>query len=144
MMEPPQNRDVESLHPMFRAPFLAWLKKARLEAGHVYVFVTEARRTEERQAWLWKQGREPPYEDEREVTWTMESRHRWGLAVDVAMQRPTGELVWAEESWAWLYKVVPPAHFGLRSLDPLEWVHLEFRYADAAIEEADALGLTQS
>lgn len=135
------DRDLSTLHPVFRLPLEAWLERAQGEAQHVRLFVTEARRTLGRQKHLYASGRT---RDGPIVTNTLDSRHRWGLAADLAMQRPTGELVWAEDSWAWLYKVAPPARFGLRSLDPFEWVHLEFRYSDEAISEADELGLTQS
>lgn len=144
MSEPPQNRDVNALHPIMRAPFLAWLATAKDRVRHVNFIITETLRTKERQAWLYAQGREDPYRDAPEVTWTMDSRHRWGLAVDIAMQRrETGELIWTPSSWRWLYDVVPPEKYGLRELSPMEWVHLEYRYAGTAIEEAGTLGLQQ-
>lgn len=144
MTEPPQNRDTSSLHRLFLFPFEAWLARAQQEASHIRLFVTEARRTRERQEWLHKQGREPPYENEDVVTWTLNSRHRWGLAADLAMQRDDGTLIWDENSWRWLFRVSELESYGLRTLDPLELVHVEHRYADEAIEEAGLLGLTRS
>lgn len=135
------DRNVESLAPIFRIPFEAWLKTAQSEAMHVRLFVTETRRALERQEHLYAQGRT---RDGPIVTNTLDSRHRWGLAADLAMQRNDGNLIWSEASWRWLYKVAPPEPFGLRTLDPFELVHLEFRYADAAIEESATLGLTRS
>lgn len=144
MSEPPQNRDTSSLHRLFLFPFEAWLARAQQEAAHVRLFVTEARRTEERQRWLYKQGREPPYEGQPKITWTLNSRHRWGLAADLAMQRDDGSLIWTEDSWAWLYRVSELESYGLRTIAPTELVHVEYRYADEAIEEAETLDLTRS
>lgn len=140
-MTPTANRSLDSLHPIFRHAFEAWLTEAQNAAKHVRLFVTEARRTEARQRALYAIGRTQPG---RIVTNTLNSYHRWGLAADLAMQRPSGELVWAEDSWRWLYRQAPPERFGLRNLDPFELVHLEFRYAREAIAEAGVVGLTQS
>lgn len=133
------------MHPMFRGPLGEWLAAVGRKVGHIDVRVTEGRRTEARQRWLFAQGREAPFLDKPQVTWTMLSRHRWGLAADLAMiRKSTGEAIWADASWRWLYEQVPPAHFGLRHLAPTEWVHLELWHADAAIADADALALVQT
>ena len=132
---------MDDLAPMFRAPFEAWLHEAQAKAVHVRLFVTETRRTLERQQHLHSIGRETPG---RIVTTTLDSRHRWGLAADLAMQRQDGSLIWAENSWRWLYRVCPPERYGLRHLDPFELVHLEHRWASEAIAEAEVLGLIQS
>lgn len=145
MPSPTPNRDVDTLAPIFRAPFLSWLETAKERVKHVEFRVTEARRTLPRQAWLYRQGREEPYLDSPVVTWTMDSLHRWGLAADLAMiRRATGEAIWEVSSWQWLYRTVPLEPFGLRHIGPREWVHVEYRYADQAIEEAQALGLVRS
>ena len=144
-MSPPRNRALDSLHPMFRAALQGWLIDVTSTVRHVDMRVTETRRTIDRQAWLYAQGREAPFQQAPTVTWTMNSRHRWGLAADLAMiRKATGEAVWEVSSWEWLYRQVPPAHYGLRHLAPTEWCHLEYRWADAAIEEAEALDLVQT
>jgi hypothetical protein len=138
------DRRLETLAPIFRYPFEAWLADARRTVSHVTFKVTETRRTLERQRWLYAQGREDPYLTVPEVTWTMDSRHRWGLAADIAMiRKSTGEAIWEISSWQWLYRVVPPEVYGLAHLGPREWVHLEYRYADEAIRD-QALGLHQA
>lgn len=140
-----QNRDPNSLSPIFKPLLEEWIKAAQEHAKHVEIFITEARRTKERQAYLYAQGREEPYLHSPTVTWTMDSRHRWGLAADVAMKRrDTGELIWTPTSWEWLYRVCPPEHYGLRHLAPTEWVHLEYYYSDEAIKNADLLDLQQT
>jgi hypothetical protein len=135
------NRNLHDLAPLFRAPFEAWLNAAQDAAKHVRLFHTETRRTLVRQQGLYAIGRTAPG---RIVTNTLNSFHRWGLAADLAMQRPTGELVWSEDSWRWVYRQVPPEHYGLRTLDPFELVHLELWWAADAVREADRLGLTQT
>lgn len=92
------------------------------------------------------QGRVEPFLNRPKRTWTLDSRHRWGLAADLAMiRRETGEAVWAQASWRWLYEVAPPGRYGLRHLGGVgDWVHVEFGCADALIEEAGLFGLEQS
>ena len=144
-MSPPVQRSLDALHPLFRPGLEAWLAEAARHVPHVEFRVTETTRTLARQEWLFAQGRTPPHERNPRVTWTLDSRHRWGLAADVAMiRKATREAIWEVSSWAWLYRTVPPEPFGLRHLAPKEWVHLEYRYADEAIEEAALLGLRQS
>jgi hypothetical protein len=145
MTSPPIDRTLDGLHPLFRSAFLAWLAEAAGTVRHVDFRITETRRTLARQEWLYAQGRTPPFERSPRLTWTVDSRHRWGLAADIAMiRRETKEAIWEVSSWQWLYKVVPPEPFGLKHLAPNEWVHLEYRYADQAIAEAAALGLKQT
>ena len=139
---PPIDKSLDSLAGLFRAALLAWLTEAKAKVEHVEFRVTETRRTLERQQWLYAQGREPPYLNTPQRTWTLDSRHRWGLAADLAMiRRNTGEAIWEVSSWSWLYRVVPPHEFGLRHLAPREWLHLELWLADAAIADAQHLGL---
>lgn len=143
--EPPADRSLSSLAPLFRVPFLAWLEHVSSQVTHVEFIVTETRRSLDRQRWLYAQGREDPFRNRPERTWTLDSRHRWGLAADLAMMRKeTGELIWEVSSWAWLYRVYPLEPYGLRSLAPREWVHVELYFADAAIRDASALGLWQA
>ena len=145
MNSPPINRDLASLHPIFLHPFQAWLRAAEHAVQHVEFRVTETRRTLARQGWLFQQGRTPPHDRSPTVTWTIQSLHRWGLAADIAMiRKSTGEAIWEVSSWAWLYRTVPPEPFGLRTLIPREYVHLELRYADEAIAEAAALELERT
>lgn len=142
---PAINHSPGDLAPIFRVPFLAWLTTAEAHVQHVEFRITETRRTFERQRWLYAQGRETPHLDAPVVTWTLDSRHRWGLAVDLAMiRRATGQPIWEVSSWQWLYRVCPVEPFGLRHLGPREWLHLELRYADEAIAEAHVLGLRRS
>lgn len=145
MSEPAAERDTSNLFPAFKACVDAWLARVTITVPHVSMRVTEGLRTLERQTYLYAQGREDPYLNAPEVTWTMNSRHRWGLAVDVAMiRRSTGEAIWTPSSWVWLYRVTSPERYGLRHLIPREYVHLEWWWADAAIEDAAALGLLQA
>lgn len=145
MNSPPINRIVADLAPAFRIPFLAWLAAAESVLTHVEFRVTETRRTKERQCWLYQQGREAPFLGAPQVTWTLDSRHRWGLAVDIAMiRKATGEAIWEVSSWKHLYKVVPLAPYGLTTLAPTEWVHIEHLLSDELIARADAVQLVHS
>lgn len=142
---PPVNRELADLAPIFRTAFLAWLTAVQEHVPHVEFRVTETRRSLARQQWLYAQGRQAPFLDAPKVTWTVDSRHRWGLAADLAMiRKATGEAIWEVSSWQWLYRVCPVEPFGLRHLGPTEWVHLELRYADEAIGEARLLELVQT
>lgn len=142
---PPSESRLDLLAPVFRLGLEAWLREAMQYVNHVEFRVTETRRTLDRQRWLYAQGRESPYLHSPRVTWTLDSRHRWGLAADLAMiRKETGEAIWEVSSWRWLYRVVPVEPYGLAHLGPREWVHLEYRFADEAIKDADQMGLWQA
>lgn len=143
--EPVAERDTDNLYPAFKASVDAWFAEVSITVPHISLRVTEGLRTLERQRYLYAQGREEPYKNAPEITWTMDSRHRWGLAVDVAMiRRATGEAIWTPSSWVWLYRVTTPERYGLRNLIPTEYVHLEWWWANEAVNDAKALGLTQA
>lgn len=55
--------------------------------------VTEGLRTRERQSELYAQGRTAPGP---KVTWTMESKHLRGEAIDIAPIKPDGTIDWAD------------------------------------------------
>lgn len=145
-VSPPIERRLDTLAPIFREPFEGWLTAAQTRVTHVTFRVTETRRTLERQQHLYAQGRQPPFEKSPVVTWTLESRHRWGIAADFVMIRnDTKEPIWGGSSYEWLYRLVPPEHFGLAHLGSVgDWLHLELFYADAAVRDAGVLGLTQT
>jgi len=108
-------------------------------------FVTiETRRTFERQQWLYAQGRTPPHEQQPRITWTLDSRHRWGLAADWIMVRPNGSAIWSVQSYQWVYEQVPPDPYGIKHIAPLEWMHVEYRFADEAIIAAADVSLEQA
>lgn len=138
--EPPQDRDPASLYPPFRGLLETYVAFAQGCTLHE-VRLGECRRTEARQAWLYAQGR---VNAARVRSWTMESRHRWGLACDlILIDRATGRPVWDERVWLELYAAAPPAWFGLTTISR-ELVHLEHAAADALIARAEALGLYQT
>lgn len=73
------NRNLDSLELNFRAKVDLFLK----EVWHL-IFVTEAHRTQERQNYLYAQGRIAPYKSNPIVTWTLDSYHKTGRAIDIA------------------------------------------------------------
>lgn len=76
--DPGSVRDLDALEPKFRAKVVAFLAEAK--AAGTELKVLETRRTVERQAWLYAQGRT---REGNIVTWTMSSRHITGEAVDL-------------------------------------------------------------
>ncbi|MEM1891694.1 MAG: hypothetical protein QW105_02190 [Nitrososphaerota archaeon] len=137
--EPPQIRDSDALHPVFGAPLAAYLEQANKVLTHVLIRPSETIRSVERQAWLFAQGRDPTMIAQgfrRQVTWTLDSMHLYGLAADLVMiRRSNNQAIWETTSWQWLYRVVPPTDFGLTSLAPTEWVHLEHICAKELIKK---------
>lgn len=131
-MIPSQNRDLNALHQAFRTPFERWL--TAVKALHRSVLVVETHRTQERQAYLYGKGRKGvPWAapDEATVTWTKDSCHEYGLAVDIA-PLIGGRLSWAIEDYQALYAAVPPESYGLemvrnRAGAIVEWPHLQLR-----------------
>jgi len=146
MAEPKKHKDLELLAPIFRYAFEAWLNEAQATIRHIEFRVNETRRYADRQAWLWRQGREAPYLDKPIVTWTKESLHQWGLAADWFFVRlnqdgvPIENAVWEADSYRWIYRTVPPGPYGLRTIEG-DYCHLEYVLAKEAIAKADELGL---
>ena len=145
MNSPPVNSELGDLAPVCRIPLLSWLIAVETAVPHVTMRVTETRRTGARQSWLFKQGREAPIQNAPKVTWTLDSRHRWGLAADLAMIRnATGVAIWEVSSWQWLYKQVPLEPYGLTHIGPREWVHIERLLSDELIAQADRVDLVHT
>lgn len=117
---PGQQRDMNLLHPTFRPRIERWLAKARSAGFNVRV--TETFRTMERQRWLYASGRSRPGPI---VTNTLKSSHRMGIAVDIVLINSNGSANWDVAAYQRLYRLVPPKDFGLATLEPFEWVHLE-------------------
>lgn len=113
------NRDLSLLNDVFREKVELFLEEAWDR-----IFITEAFRSQERQNYLYKQGREAPYLDKQKVTWTLDSMHTKGLAIDIAFKwaelYPSSMYTWWEIGeiankygidWGWdLWKTDKP-HF---------------------------------
>ncbi|WP_299427950.1 hypothetical protein [uncultured Meiothermus sp.] len=132
--EPRQNRNPDTLHPNFRPAFERWREAANAWLATTYgqgqasVLIVETFRTAERQEWLWKIGRVRGYGVfGRPVTWTTDSAHEIGHAVDVVPQLRQGQRWVARwDLLAELYKAVPPGQYGLETI-PGELPHLQTR-----------------
>jgi len=149
-VEPVRVDQLDTLAPAFKAPYDAWIAEAQRQIQHVEFRTIETRRTLQRQSWLYAQGRAEPYLDTPQITWTLDSRHRWGLAADWIMVRrdnrgnPTAEVIWSIQSYKWVYRTVPPGPYGLRHIGPAEWMHVELLLADEALEHASQMDLKQT
>ena len=131
MLEPPQDRDLAKLHPMFRAALESWLFFARAWT-HYDIKIGECLRTQERQDYLYSLGRT---QEGKIVTWTLDSMHRYGLAADIILiDRVTGAAVWDKLAFQQLYAVSRPSMFGLKTLGEIgDWPHLEWINAEELI-----------
>lgn len=118
---PPASRDLNRLNPVFRVQLEAWLAEARAAFPQYTFGITEAHRTRERQEALWAQGRTTPGPV---VTWTLQSRHLSGEAVDWHLAQG-GRALWDEDLYRSVYEAVPLERYGLRTLEG-DLVHLEF------------------
>ncbi len=131
------QRDVASLDPEFRARMERVVERMRSEFGHE-VRVTETVRDQDRQEYLYEQGRTRPGPV---VTWTRSSNHTAGRAADVVVDgsyhNPAG--------YARLARVAREE--GLRTLGARDPGHLElprgaatpgFRSADGASDPSAA------
>jgi hypothetical protein len=138
--EPPQVRDPELLHPLFRAPLEQWVVFAQ-RFTPLEIRVGETLRTLERQCWLFALGRSLPGPVR---SWTLNSKHRWGLAADlILVDRLQNTAVWDESVWRKLYADAPPQWFGLTPISK-ELVHLESMAAAQIIDRATELGMRQA
>lgn len=77
------DRRVESLHPVAQKACRLFLDECKRQG--VNIFITETYRSQERQKWLYAQGRTRPG---KIVTWTLNSNHKSKLAWDIAVSPP--------------------------------------------------------
>lgn len=77
------NRDIKSLQPIAQQAAQLFLDTCK-ERG-IDIFVTEYHRSQERQNYLYEQGRSRPGQI---VTWTRSSNHTSGYAWDIACNKP--------------------------------------------------------
>lgn len=119
MIKPRQNRSLRSLDVRFSGKLRAWLAAAQGAGFHVLVY--ETKRTLERQKWLYAAGRT---RRGAIVTYTIDSCHRYGCAVDLVPLDARGRANW--NGYAALYRAVPPSRFGLELLD-FERPHLQIK-----------------
>lgn len=128
MNEPAQIRDPNLLNPMFKAALDAWRLYASAYAAGYSIHYGETLRTQERQDWLWKEGRD---NDHPKKTWTQTSVHQYGLACDIYLTDAQGNAVWDSLKYKQLYAVAPPSLFGLVHLGGIgDWVHLQYATAE--------------
>lgn len=82
---PPRRKiqDLDRLSPETRVKAQEFLRATRAQG--LDVLITETYRTQERQDWLYAQGRTRPGP---KVTWTKKSKHSQGLAFDIAKAGP--------------------------------------------------------
>lgn len=77
------NRDIKSLQPIAQKACKLFLDTCK--ERNIPVFITEAHRSQERQNYLYEQGRSRPG---KIVTWTKKSNHTGGYAWDIAVDPP--------------------------------------------------------
>jgi len=76
-----QNRDIDSLNQDFKIK--VELRMEHLRYLGIFIFWTEMFRSKERQKELYAIGRTKPW---KKVTWTLDSKHNYWLAIDIAFQ----------------------------------------------------------
>jgi hypothetical protein len=108
-----QSTDV--LNPELQAKLARVMSRVRDETGHD-VKVAETFRTQDRQNTLFAQGREMPGSV---VTWTQNSKHTQGRAVDLVLDGGAANL----DAYATLQRIAKEE--GLRTLGPRDPGHLE-------------------
>jgi uncharacterized protein YcbK (DUF882 family) len=132
-------RSISALDPELQAKLARIAARVQNETGHT-VTVTETYRTQERQNALYAQGR---YTGGQVVTWTQNSKHTQGRAVDVALDNGTA----SPDAYTALQRIANEE--GLRTLGPRDPGHLELRGTGAnagdstptlPAEPADATG----
>lgn len=103
------NRSLNSLTPHMKKRVETFLKQCKDE--NVPVFVTEAGRTKGRQQYLYSIGRYGENKDKGKVTWTLNSNHMRGEAIDIAFDHP-GNIY--QGNWEKVYRIA--SQNGLKSL----------------------------
>jgi hypothetical protein len=111
------TNSVDALDEEVRSPMQHMMAAARA-AGHE-VYINETRRPQERQEWLFQQGRSRPGPI---VTWTLTSDHRDGRAADLRFGSDAGY------RWMW----ANAGRFGLYTLGPSDAGHVGMQTRPAA------------
>lgn len=110
------SSDINSLSPSFRKKFDPWRKEVISKYPNAKVF--EARRSQERQNWLYAQGRTRPW---KIVTRTKTSNHKDWNAVDIVFVvnwKPT-------RAWPYDDLIEMAKKYEIRNLKPKETCHFE-------------------
>ena len=113
-------KDVDALHPQLRAKLDRVIERMKNEYGND-VQVVETARSQDRQDWLYEQGRTRPGNI---VTWTQNSAHTRGEAVDVIVDGSYSNA----EGFARLQRIAKEE--GLRTLGVRDPGHLELSAID--------------
>lgn len=108
-------RSIGMLDPTLQAKLSRVMDRVRSETGHD-VSVAETYRSQSRQNALYAQGRETPGSV---VTWTLNSKHTQGRAVDLVLDDGTAD----PSAYASLQRIAQEE--GLRTLGPRDPGHLE-------------------
>lgn len=143
MTEPARQTSLDLLWPGFREPFERYLAQIRATFPQFDIRVTETRRTQARQDYLYSIGRtrEPMG---KIVTHTRNSMHQYGLATDIALIRKrTGQAEWSWKVWESLYRQVPLDPYGLEKLD-WEMPHIQIQNTKRLVLQAKQLGIVKT
>ena len=89
-----QIRDVSALSPLAQTAFR--LFRERCQAAGLDFIVTETYRSQERQTYLYEQGRTRPG---KIVTWTKHSRHTSRRAWDIVKRNPNGSIDYSDKAF---------------------------------------------
>ena len=112
----PLIRDVQQLRPDFRDKVIIFL--AKLDELGIKYYISETKRTKEVQKCYFAQGRYSleevnklrkeaglwlitEAENKNKITWTLNSRHIDGSAIDLVPASATGKPEWNAESYRW-------------------------------------------
>jgi len=109
--------DIDELKPQMKKKVEKLLQLAKENDLKVVVF--ETYRSQERQNWLYEQGRTRPG---RIVTWTKNSRHKQREAVDMVFLDKNGNYTWNGD---WNKLIELGEQCGLYNLAPKEKAHFQ-------------------
>lgn len=130
MVEPQKNKSLDALDADFRRNLEGWLAVARAKFPQFEIRVGETRRTQERQAWLYRQNTPHRWVTNCDGVRT-KSMHQYGIAVDlVIIRKSTGRAEWDARVWRTVYNWVDPTEYGME-LIPQELVHLQMAGSQA-------------
>ena len=108
-----QNRNIDDLALHMKGRVRVFMKKVK-DSGFK-VLITEGRRAKARQVWLYSFGRFGANKAKAKVTWTLDSNHIIGEAIDIVPLKD-GKAWWDApgEVWSGIYRLARQS--GLKSL----------------------------
>jgi hypothetical protein len=125
MQEPPMRKDTVRLNGVFRDRLQNFLNAANKVLPGWEIRLIETVRTVDRQKWLKATSTKTHWKTDKDGVLLL-SLHQYGVAADIGIfSRRDGHYITGTQAYIDLYRAVNPSEYGLETLIPAEYAHLQ-------------------